>query len=92
VAWNSKIGSWCRIEGTPPFASENLSPASNISDLGSNVWTQAYTDLMLPSGQKNQSVTILGEQVRVLDETCVRNCIVLPHKELKNSFKNEILM
>ena len=30
--------------------------------------------------------------VTVLSETMIRNCIVLPHKELKSSFHNEILM
>ncbi|RKP25166.1 nucleotide-diphospho-sugar transferase [Syncephalis pseudoplumigaleata] len=44
------------------------------------------------NGVKVQSSAILGEQVTVGDELVIRNCIVLPHKELKNSFKNEILM
>jgi mannose-1-phosphate guanylyltransferase len=44
------------------------------------------------NGVKVQSSAILGEQVVVADEVIIRNCIVLPHKELKNSFKNEILM
>ncbi|KAI9592325.1 nucleotide-diphospho-sugar transferase [Syncephalis fuscata] len=44
------------------------------------------------NGVKVQSSAILGEQVTVADELIIRNCIVLPHKELKNSFKNEILM
>jgi mannose-1-phosphate guanylyltransferase len=50
------------------------------------------SDLMLPSGMKNQSVTIFGEKVTVSDELVIRNCVVLPHKDLKNSYKNEILM
>jgi NDP-sugar pyrophosphorylase family protein len=61
VGWESKIGSWCRIEGTPAYALEpNVSPASNISNVGGNVWTAPTTDLMLPNGIKNASVTIFG--------------------------------
>ncbi|KAI3640593.1 hypothetical protein MIR68_001471 [Amoeboaphelidium protococcarum] len=92
VGWNCKIGQWVRIEGTPQYASENVSPAANISDLGANVSTSPMTDLMLPNGVKNQSVTILGDSVSVANEQIIRNCIVLPHKDLNSSYKNEILM
>ena len=44
------------------------------------------------NGVKDQSVTILGESVEVADEICVRNCTVLPHKDLRSSYANEILM
>ena len=43
-------------------------------------------------GMKIPSAAILGRDVSVADETAIRNCIVLPHKELKSSFHNEILM
>ncbi|KAI8613947.1 nucleotide-diphospho-sugar transferase [Chytriomyces sp. MP71] len=43
-------------------------------------------------GLKVPSACILGRSVTVADEIAVRNCIVLPHKELKTSFHNEILM
>ncbi|KAJ3346987.1 Proteasome subunit alpha type-2 [Entophlyctis luteolus] len=43
-------------------------------------------------GMKIPSACILGNNVAVADEIAVRNCIVLPHKELKTSFHNEILM
>ncbi|TPX37006.1 hypothetical protein SmJEL517_g00785 [Synchytrium microbalum] len=43
-------------------------------------------------GTKIPSATILGKDVTVADEVVIRNCIVLPHKELKSSFHNEILM
>ncbi|KAJ3180329.1 Proteasome subunit alpha type-2, partial [Irineochytrium annulatum] len=43
-------------------------------------------------GMKVPSAAILGREVNVADETVIRNCIVLPHKELKSSFHNEILM
>jgi hypothetical protein len=33
-----------------------------------------------------------GDHVCIADEVNIRNCIVLPNKELTKSFKNEILM
>ncbi|KAI7867793.1 nucleotide-diphospho-sugar transferase [Spinellus fusiger] len=71
IGWNSKIGAWARVEGTP------------ISD---------HNTSMMLNGVKSQSITILGKEVSVMDETIIRNCIVLPHKELKSSFHSEILM
>ncbi|KAI8065658.1 nucleotide-diphospho-sugar transferase [Gongronella butleri] len=47
---------------------------------------------MMENGVKSQSITILGKEVSVKDETIIRNCIVLPHKELKFSYHSEILM
>ncbi|KAG0224941.1 Proteasome subunit alpha type-2, partial [Mortierella sp. GBA43] len=44
------------------------------------------------NGLKVQSVTILGKEVVVKDEIIIRNCVVLPHKELKQSCENEIVM
>lgn len=44
------------------------------------------------NGLKIQSITILGKEVTIKDEANIRNCIVLPHKELKNSCENEIVM
>lgn len=44
------------------------------------------------NGLKIQSVTILGQEVVVKDEIIIRNCVVLPHKELKQSCENEIVM
>ncbi|KAI8081511.1 nucleotide-diphospho-sugar transferase [Halteromyces radiatus] len=71
IGWNSKIGAWARVEGSP------------ITD---------HNIAMMENGIKSQSITILGKEVSVLDETIIRNCIVLPHKELKSSFHSEILM
>lgn len=38
------------------------------------------------------SVTILSGDIHVADEKCIRNCIVLPHKELVLNYHNEIVM
>jgi mannose-1-phosphate guanylyltransferase len=41
---------------------------------------------------KRPSVTILAGDVLVHPEVMIRQCIVLPHKELKASFHEEIIM
>ena len=91
---NSKIGSWCRIEGTPTYA-QNVANLAGKSG-GKGMWdlwvVQSGTDLMLPNGMKNESLNVFGDETRVGNEVVIRNCIVLPHKELKHSHFNEILM
>ncbi len=37
-------------------------------------------------------ICILGEDVKVADEVVVVNCIVLPHKEIKVSVKEEVIL
>ncbi|KAF9145932.1 Proteasome subunit alpha type-2 [Mortierella sp. GBA39] len=72
IGWNSKIGCWSRVEGTPSAAHNSTA--------------------VTKSGLKIQSITILGKEVSVKDETIIRNCVVLPHKDLKSSCENEIVM
>ncbi|KAI9105742.1 nucleotide-diphospho-sugar transferase [Phlyctochytrium arcticum] len=43
-------------------------------------------------GYKIPSATIIGKDVTVADEIAIRNCIVLPHKDIKTGQHNEILM
>lgn len=49
-------------------------------------------DAATAKGFKIPSASILGKGVTVGDELIIRDCIVLPHKELKQSFQREILM
>lgn len=49
-------------------------------------------DAATAKGLKIPSAAILGKGVTVGDELIIRDCIVLPHKELKKSFQREILM
>ena len=49
-------------------------------------------DAATAKGFKIPSAAILGKGVTVGDELIIRDCIVLPHKELKQSFQREILM
>jgi len=81
IGWNSSVGSWSRVEGTPddpnpnkPFAKMENNPLFNIS------------------GQLNPSITILGSNVVVPSEVILLNSIVLPHKELGGSYKNQIIL
>ena len=39
-----------------------------------------------------RSERMLGHDVKVADEVIIRNCLVLPNKELKSSYHNDILM
>jgi mannose-1-phosphate guanylyltransferase len=71
VGWDSKLGQWCRVEGSPE-------PYPNSS--------------MTENGKKIPNVTVLGAGISLSSESMVRNCVVLPNKELKNSYHNEILM
>ncbi|CAG8487582.1 7691_t:CDS:2 [Paraglomus brasilianum] len=71
IGWDSKIGNWTRIEGTPVINHQTI---------------------ITHNGVKIQSIAILSKDVTVKDEVVIRNCTVLPHKELKSSFHNEILM
>ncbi|KND00908.1 uncharacterized protein SPPG_04008 [Spizellomyces punctatus DAOM BR117] len=71
IGWDSKVGSWSRVEGAP-----GESTALNTT----------------VKGYKIPSATILGKDVTIADEIAIRNCIVLPHKDIKASQHNEILM
>ncbi len=52
----------------------------------------AATDVITLNGVKMPSITVLGGSVFVTDERVIRNCIVLPHKDLYKSYQNEILL
>ncbi|KXS22368.1 nucleotide-diphospho-sugar transferase [Gonapodya prolifera JEL478] len=52
---------------------------------------QAHTSEAGAGGHKI-SATVLGKEVKVAEECVVRNCVVLPNKELGRSYQNEILM
>ncbi|RIB15390.1 nucleotide-diphospho-sugar transferase [Gigaspora rosea] len=71
IGWDSKIGNWSRVEGTP---------------------TTDHSTTVTQNGVKIQSISILAKEVTVKDEIIIRNCIVLPNKELKTSCHNEVLM
>ncbi|RWS23129.1 mannose-1-phosphate guanyltransferase alpha-A-like protein [Leptotrombidium deliense] len=81
VGWKSIIGSWTRVEGTPSDPNPNK-PFAKMEN----------QTLFRGDGKLNPSITVLGSNVQVSSEVIVLNSIVLPHKELTRSYKNEIIL
>ena len=67
IGWNSSVGLWTRIEGTP--VSSHHEPHAH-----------------------DNKITIFGAGVKAASEIIIRNCVVLPHKELASSISNRILL
>ncbi|KAF7240050.1 hypothetical protein EG68_11164, partial [Paragonimus skrjabini miyazakii] len=81
IGWNTIIGKWARVEGTPNDPNPNK-PFSKLEVL----------PVFNAKGQLNPSITVIGSNVEVPAEIIVLNCIVLPHKELAHSSKNQIIL
>lgn len=81
VGWNSTVGKWCRIEGTPPTINPDAPHARIESD-------RLFDD----SGRLIPSSTVLGRGVEISDEIVIRNCIVMPSKAINYSIKNQIVL
>uniref|UniRef100_A0A1I8GSF9 NTP_transferase domain-containing protein n=2 Tax=Macrostomum lignano TaxID=282301 RepID=A0A1I8GSF9_9PLAT len=81
IGTEASIGEWARIEGTPTDPNPNK-PFAKIKTL----------ELFNERGQLNPSCTVIGSHVEVPAEVIVRNSIVLPHKELDRSYRNQIIM
>ncbi|KAH8283423.1 hypothetical protein KR018_000351 [Drosophila ironensis] len=81
VGRGSTIGAWARVEGTPSDPDPNK-PFAKMEN----------PPLFNNEGKLNPSITILGCFVQVPAEKILLNSIVLPHKELGRSFKNEIIL
>ncbi|XP_071791471.1 mannose-1-phosphate guanyltransferase alpha-A-like isoform X1 [Asterias amurensis] len=81
VGWNSSVGAWSRVEGTPQDPNPNDKFAKMESD-----------NLFDEHGKLTPSITILGCNVAIPPEVIILNSIVLPHKEIGYSIKNQILL
>jgi len=81
VGWNCRIGTWVRLEGTPnePDPNQKFSKLQN-------------QPLFNKEGKLNPSISVLGSNVKISGGTVILNTIVLPHKELSRSYKNEIVL
>lgn len=77
IANGTKIGKWCRIEGTV-----------TASILASNVISSASAAYM----KLLNDIVILCQNTVVQNQVFVYNSVVLPHKELKKDVKYEIIM
>nr|XP_033801281.1 mannose-1-phosphate guanyltransferase alpha [Geotrypetes seraphini] len=80
VGWDSTIGRWARVEGTPSDPNPNDPHAKMDSET------------LFRDGKLTPSITILGCNVSIPPEVVILNSIVLPHKELTRSFKNQIIL
>ncbi|KAG9277646.1 mannose-1-phosphate guanyltransferase alpha-B [Astyanax mexicanus] len=80
VGWESTIGKWARVEGTPSDPNPN-DPYAKID-----------SETLFRDGGLTPSITILGCNVNIPSEVIIRNSIVLPHKDLNRSFKNQIIL
>ncbi|KAI1714292.1 nucleotidyl transferase domain-containing protein [Ditylenchus destructor] len=87
VGWNSVIGQWARVEGTPIAPNPNI-PFAKLDN----------KPLFNSDGRLNPSLTILGAGVHVPRETVILNSVVLPNKDLRrdkdlsSSYKNQIIL
>lgn len=52
----------------------------------------SYSSSVIKDGVRVQTVSILAFSVVVADEVHVKNTVVLPHKEIKDDVKNEVIM
>ncbi|XP_046903551.1 mannose-1-phosphate guanyltransferase alpha-A isoform X2 [Hypomesus transpacificus] len=80
VGWDSTIGKWARVEGTPSDPNPN-DPHAKID-----------SETLFRDGKLTPSITILGCNVTIPSEVIILNSIVLPHKDLNRSFKNQIIL
>ncbi|XP_074857714.1 mannose-1-phosphate guanylyltransferase regulatory subunit alpha isoform X2 [Carettochelys insculpta] len=80
VGWDSTIGRWARVEGTPSDPNPN------------DPYAKMDSETLFRDGRLTPSITILGCNVTIPAEVVILNSIVLPHKELSRSFKNQIIL
>ncbi|KAM4698810.1 mannose-1-phosphate guanylyltransferase regulatory subunit alpha isoform 2-T2 [Rhinophrynus dorsalis] len=80
VGWDSSIGRWARVEGTPSDPNPN------------DPYAKMDSETLFREGKLTPSITILGCKVSIPAEVVILNSIVLPHKELSRSFKNQIIL
>ena len=96
IGWGSKIGTWARVEGTSitndqTVITQNGVKVQSITILGKLYFKKkVYSDLIIILIILN--FIFIANDVMVKDEIIIRNCIVLPHKELRTNCHNEILM
>ncbi|XP_041374507.1 LOW QUALITY PROTEIN: mannose-1-phosphate guanyltransferase alpha-B-like [Gigantopelta aegis] len=81
VGWHSSIGRWTRVEGTPNDPNPNK-PFAKVE----------VPAMFTLEGKLNPSITVIGSNVQVPSEVIILNSIVLPHKDLSGSYKNQIIL
>ncbi|CAH1790572.1 unnamed protein product [Owenia fusiformis] len=81
IAWNGVVGNWARVEGTPNDPNPNK-PFAKLD----------IPELFSDEGKLSPSITVIGSNVHIPGEVIVLNSVVLPHKELGRSCKNQIML
>jgi len=81
TGWESKIGDWSRVEGTLP----KINPDQPYSRIESD---RLFDD----KGRFVPQCSVLGRGVSVANEHIVRNCIVMPEKDINYSCQNQIIL
>lgn len=81
IGWNTVLRCWVRIEGTPSDPNPDKATAKMENH-----------HLFNDEGKLNPSITVLGANTHVFSGLMVLNSIVLPHKEIERSYRNEIIL
>ncbi|KAJ8319896.1 hypothetical protein KUTeg_001483 [Tegillarca granosa] len=81
IGWNSSVGVWTRVEGTPNDPNPNK-PFAKLATM------PTFTN----DGKLNPSITVIGSNVQIPSEVVIINSIVLPDKSLSGSYKNQIIL
>lgn len=92
VGWNSSVGTWSRVEGSPVGSNfeDELITCNGVKKPSVTILSKQA----ISSRDKHFQTYFfcLGGDIHVADEKCIRNCIVLPHKDLTLNYHNEIVM
>ena len=101
IGMNSKVGDWTRVEGTPndpnpnkPFAKTDNHPLFNqegklnpsITIVGKFFFYELLIEPLI------ELCFLQGCNVVIPSEVVLLNSVVLPHKQLSQSIKNEIVL
>jgi len=81
IGWNTVVGSWVRVEGAPSDPNPDKASAKMENH-----------HLFNSEGKLNPSITVLGSSVQVFPGLLILNSMVLPHKEITRSYRNEIIL
>ena len=81
IGWDTTVGTWARVEGNAVGVNPN-DPTTH----------EATQPLFSADGRLAPTITVVGEGCHIADEVLVRHSIVLPHKDIRASHRNEIIL
>lgn len=83
IGWSSRIGEWSRVQGSSSNGGDEHVTIKGI---------KKPSVAILGTSNASSALLHLGGDITVSPEVIIRDCIVLPHKELATSYHNEIIM